>query len=274
MTKRVTIEALAEWLRDRDDIALMGHISPDGDAVGCCLGLCFALRSLGKRAVAVLPGGVPKLYQHLPGAGEVVTTGEPLPFVPQTAFAVDVSDRPRLGDQGIALFDSCPHQAVMDHHPTNEGFGQVFVLDGGAAAAGELAVDLVEALGVNLTPEMAECLFVAISTDCGQFNYSNTRPQTFTAAAKCAAAGIDIERITSELYRTRTLGRTRLLGLALGLVQGMLLVWALFLVLSMFAGTPAGSVLMREIYRTPFLELLYNNNLFLSGAAQAIRASI
>lgn len=66
----------------------------------------------------------------------------------------------------------------------------------------------------------------------------------------------------------------RLLGLALGLVQGLLLVWALFLVLSMFAGTPAGSVLMREIYRTPFLELLYNNNLFLSGAAQAIRASI
>jgi len=215
MTKRVTIEALAEWLRDRDDIALMGHVSPDGDAVGCCLGLCFALRSLGKRAVAVLPGGVPKLYQHLPGAGEVVTTGEPLPFVPQTTFAVDVSDRPRLGDQGIALFDSCPHQAAMDHHPTNEGFGQVFALDGEAAAAGELAVDLVEALGVSLTPEMAECLFVAISTDCGQFNYSNTRPQTFTAAAKCAAAGIDIERITSELYRTRTLGRTRLLGLAL-----------------------------------------------------------
>jgi len=107
--------------------------------------------------------------------------------VPQTAFAVDESDRPRLGDQGIALFDSCPHQAVMDHHPTNEGFGQVFALDGGAAAAGELAVDLVEALGVSLTPEMAECLFVAISTDCGQFNYSNTRPETFTAAAKCAA---------------------------------------------------------------------------------------
>lgn len=66
----------------------------------------------------------------------------------------------------------------------------------------------------------------------------------------------------------------RLLGLALGLIQGLLLVWALFLVLSMFAATPAGEALMQEIYRTPFLELLYNNNLFLSGAARAIRISL
>ena len=120
-----------------------------------------------------------------------------------------------MGDAGMAIFNRCERRAALDHHPTNPGFGQLYALDGGAAAAGELAVRLIGALGVEMTREMAECLFVAISTDCGQFNYSNTRPETFTAAAKCAAAGIDIERITSELYRTRTLGRTRLLGLAL-----------------------------------------------------------
>lgn len=215
MTKRVTIEALADWLRDKDDVALLGHVSPDGDTVGSCLGLWFALRALGKRAVVCLPEGVPKLYDYLPGADQAIPTGELLPFAPKTALAVDVSDYPRLGDKGQALFESCKYRAVLDHHGTNEGFGQLMMLDGDAAAAGELAVALIEALGIGMTAEMGECLFVAISTDCGHFNYINTRPQTFMAAAACAAAGINIERITSRLYRTRSQGRTKLLGLVL-----------------------------------------------------------
>lgn len=215
MTNRVTTEALAKWLLDRDDIVLLGHINPDGDAVGACLGLWHALGCLGKRAVVCLPGGVPKLYSHLPGTDRVIPAGEPLPFQPQTAFVVDVSDAPRLGEAGIALFERCVHRAVLDHHATNQGFGQVMLLDGSAAAAGEMAVDLIGAMGVGLNPDMAECLFVAISTDCGQFNFSNTRSETFIAASKCAAAGIDIEKITSRLYRTRTMGRTKLLGLVL-----------------------------------------------------------
>lgn len=219
MTKRVTIEALAEWLKDREDVALFGHVSPDGDAVGSCLGLCHALRALGKRAVVCLPEGVPKLYDHLPGAEAVIPTGEPLPFEPQTAFAVDVSEYTRLGEAGIAAFRRCPYQAVLDHHSTNEGFGQVMMLDGAAAAAGELAVELIDALGVRLDRDMAVCLFVAISTDCGHFNYTNTRGRTFEAAARCVDAGIDVEAITSRLYRTRTLGRTRLLGLALAAMK-------------------------------------------------------
>ena len=215
MAKRVTIEALADWLRDRDDVALLGHVSPDGDATGSNLALGHALRAMGKRAVVCLPDGVPALYANLPGADAVVSPGDALPFEPKTALAVDVSEEPRLGEAGAALFDRCLHRAALDHHRTNPGFGEVYALDGDAAAAGELAVDLIDALGVALSREMAECLFVAISTDCGHFNYSNTREQTFRAAARCAATGIDIARITEGLYRTRTRGRTRLLGLVL-----------------------------------------------------------
>ena len=136
MTKRVTIEALAEWLRERDDVVLIGHLSPDGDAVGSTLGLCRALNRLGKRAVTCLPGGVPKLYAHLPGADAVIPAGEPLPFEPGTAFSVDVSEYSRMGDAACAVFDACPHRAVLDHHATNQGFGQVMMLDGKAASAG------------------------------------------------------------------------------------------------------------------------------------------
>lgn len=219
MAKRVTIKALAEWMRQRDDIVLLGHVAPDGDATGSSLALWRALRAMGKRAVVCLPDGVPLLYANLPGAEGVVSTGAPLPFAPQTALAVDVSEEPRLGEAGVNLFNSCEHRAALDHHNTNPGFGQIYALDGDAAAAGELAVALIDELGVALDAAMAECLFVAISTDCGQFSYSNTRPQTFRAAARCAEAGIEIDHITERLYRTRTRGRTRLLGLALSALE-------------------------------------------------------
>ena len=215
MPTRVTIEALAGWLARQDDVALLGHVNPDGDAAGSCLAVWHALRALGRRAAVCLPGGMPRLYADLPGADAVVPSGEPLPFAPKAVLAIDVSDEGRLGEAGRALFDACPERAALDHHGTNPGLGQLYALDGDAAAAGELVVDLIDALGVSLTREMAECLFVAISTDCGNFNYSNTRPATLAAAARCVAAGVDVAEVTRRLYRTRTYGRTKLLGLVL-----------------------------------------------------------
>lgn len=216
MSQRVTIEKLAEWLKARDDIALLGHVSPDGDTTGTNLALWHALRALGKRAMVCLPGGTPLLYASLPGADKIVDTeGGELPFAPQTAFAMDVSERERLGEAGMALFERCPDRGVLDHHFTNRGFGQLYVLDGEAAAAGEMAVELIDALGVKMDGNMAECLFVAISTDCGNFSYPNTTPRTLRATARCVEAGADVSGITETLYRTRTVGRTRLLGMVL-----------------------------------------------------------
>lgn len=215
MSRRVTIEALAEWLKAQDDVVLLGHVSPDGDAVGSNLAVWHALRAMGKRAVVCLPDGVPRMYIDLPGATEAVLPEAPLPFAPKAALAVDVSEATRLGEAGLRLFEACENRAALDHHHTNPGFGQLYALDGHAAAAGELVVDLIDALGVTMTREMGACLFVAISTDCGHFSYANTRPQTFRAAARCAEMGIDIASITEKLYRTRSVGRTKLLGLVL-----------------------------------------------------------
>ena len=214
MTTRCTIEGMAEWLRAHDDFVILGHVNPDGDAVGSTLGLCHALTALGKRAVVCLPGGVPKLYGFLPGAAAVISSGEALPFAPTTALAVDVSEIERLDATGRALFEGCPERAVIDHHATNQGFGQVMLLDGKAAAAAELAVEVIEAMGLDLSPAPAECLFVAISTDSGHFSYSSTRPRTLRAAEKCLPF-IDIDAVTTRLYRTRSLARLRLLGLVL-----------------------------------------------------------
>ena len=204
---------LAAFLKAHDDFALFGHVNPDGDAAGSCIALALALQKLGKRAFVYLPGGLPEMYAIFDHTVEV-TSGENLPFAPQTGFAVDVSEPHRLGD-GRALFEACAHRAVLDHHATNPGFGEVCVVDGEAAACGELAVALIRELGVEMDQEMAQWLFIALCTDSGRFGYSSTRAETLEAAADCLRAGADVDGITQQLYRTRSEGHVRLLGLVL-----------------------------------------------------------
>lgn len=207
------LNELAVWLKAHDDFAVLGHVNPDGDASGSSIALCLALKSLGKHAFVYLPGGMARMYRGFDCSVQIAS-GEDMPFAPRTGFAVDVSERERLGEGG-RLFASCAHTAVLDHHGTNPGFGEICVIDGAAAACGELAVQLIGELGVKMTVEMATWLYIAICTDCGRFGFSSTRPETMEAAAQCLRAGIDVDQIHSALYRTRSEGRTRLLGLTL-----------------------------------------------------------
>lgn len=208
------IEQLAQWLKERDDFILIGHVSPDGDTTGSCVAAMLALRALGKRAMVCLPGGVARIYAAYSFAEEILTPESPLAFPPKTAFALDVSEAPRMG-AAKELFFACADTAVLDHHATNPGFGDLCVVDGERAATGELVLELIEALGVELTKEMAEWLYIAISTDSGQFSYSSTRPETMRAAAKLLAAGVDVAELTRALYHTRSRARTQLLGAVL-----------------------------------------------------------
>ena len=208
------IAALAEFLRGSDEITIFGHVSPDGDAAGSAIAIKLALEAMGKRAFVVLPGGLPARYAFLPDGERVLDADSPRPFAPRCALAVDAADEARLG-AARELFAGCAARAVLDHHDSNPGFAPLSVVDGRCAATGELVLRLIAALGVPLTEAMAECLFVAISTDSGNFNFRNTTPETLRAAADCVAAGADVERLTRILYRTRRPPRTKLLGLAL-----------------------------------------------------------
>lgn len=209
----IPMTELAAFLKAHDDYALFGHVNPDGDAAGSCIALAKALQKLGKRSFVVLPGGMPELYSVFPCTVEI-SDGSSLPFAPQTGVAVDVSEPQRMGALR-ALHDGCAHCATLDHHATNPGFGEVCAVDGDAAACGELAVALIRELGVEMDQEMAQWLYIALATDSGRFGFSSTRAETLEAAADCLRAGADVDRITAELYRTRSEGRTRLLGLVL-----------------------------------------------------------
>lgn len=218
MPNRVSIEAIADWLKSRDDFALFGHVSPDGDAAGSCIATALMLQKLGKRAFVVLPDGLPKMYSGFDCSVNLVNAGEDVPFAPKTAVSIDVSEPARLGN-GAEMFASCAERAMIDHHATNPGFGDVYFIDPEAAACGEIIVKLIQTSNVECTREMAQWLFIAISTDSGHFSFSNTRPETLEAAAETLKTGIDVSKITEKLYRLRTKARTQLLGVVLAGLQ-------------------------------------------------------
>ena len=164
------LEEMARFLREHDNFAVITHFKPDGDAYGSALGLVHLLRGMGKRAFPVCDDPVERKYQFLPGWGEFTNAEKGLPFQPETALGVDVSDASRMG-KSEALYRSCPHQAAIDHHASNVGFAPCTLLEAEAASAGEIVVKLSSYMGEKLTKDVAQQLYTAIVTDSGNFIY-------------------------------------------------------------------------------------------------------
>ncbi len=210
------VTTFAEWLRREDGFTLISHVSPDGDTIGSSLALFGILSAMGKRVQAICEQPVPRVYSFLPFSEKVL-----LPDLADTSFhnaiSVDCADITRMGG-AIKLFEQAENKGNIDHHRTNPLFGD-FVLHSDAAATGEIVYALWRELNVAAdgiaAREIAECLFTAISTDTGNFAYTNTMPSTFLAAAGLLETGIDIASINRQVYRTVPLAKKRLLGYVL-----------------------------------------------------------
>lgn len=210
---KATIAELADWIRARDDIAVLPHVSPDGDALGATLALTLGLHKLHKRAAVASADRVPAMYHFLPGLDWVRRPGA-LGFDPQCLLFVDVASFDRAGDRG-QLTGRVGDWAQIDHHETNDGFASVSMIDSEAPASGVLALRLLDELGVPIDRDMATLLYAAISTDTGNFAYSNTTGEALRATARLLETGFDIADANLRLFRMRTVARTRLLGKAL-----------------------------------------------------------
>jgi len=216
-TNLTNVKALAEWLRSHDDIAIVTHVFPDGDALGSSLALMMGLHALGKHAFVCDRDAVPA-HLHLIPKWETVAAPDKLPFTPRAVIAVDCADAARMGTAG-ELFSAGVDTAVIDHHVTNSTTITPALVDSAASASGVLIYGVLTELGVSLTKEMATCLYIAISTDTGNFNFSNTTPEALIAAAECIKQGIDVSDLSFRLFRMRAAGRTRLLGRALNNIE-------------------------------------------------------
>lgn len=211
-----TLSEAAAWLRGHDDVAIITHVSPDGDALGSALCALQMLRALGKRACVVCQDAIPEYLRVLPGWQEAVAPypQAALPFEEKAVWALDCADEKRTGT-AYALLQRHPDALCVDHHATNHGYGSVCVVEPHAASTGEILVALLEELGLSMTRDMAICLYVSLATDTGNFSFSSTTARTFACAAKCMEAGVPIASLSEHLFRSRSQARTRLLGRAL-----------------------------------------------------------
>lgn len=210
---RKATEDIAAWLKKHDRIAILTHLHPDGDALGSSLALALAMRALNRQVFVCCQDGAPDYLDMLPASG-LLFLPENAPFRPDALISVDCAARSRFGRAASLIRDGLP-VACVDHHLANDIDASPSLIDADAAASGELIAEVIDALGVPFSKEIALCLYVAVSTDTGNFNFSCTTSAALSLAARCVDQGVDIDNMTYRLFRMRTAARTKLLGQAL-----------------------------------------------------------
>ncbi|MFJ2030944.1 bifunctional oligoribonuclease/PAP phosphatase NrnA [Streptosporangium sp. NPDC087985] len=199
-----------------DEIALACHISPDGDALGSMLALGMALRAAGRRVTASFGERrfrVPRLLRFLPGQ-ELLSEPDAYPAAPELMITFDAPTVERLGVlAGNAA--RARELVVLDHHPSNTGFGTLNLVDPGAAATVALAEELIHRLGLPVDKAIATCLYAGLVTDTGSFRHSSTTPEAHLMAARLVATGLNPEEIARELWDRSPFGYLRVLGAVL-----------------------------------------------------------
>jgi phosphoesterase RecJ-like protein len=212
------VEAVADAIRSRDRFLLITHENPDGDALGSILATKLALDQIGKDSVMYLYGDAP-----LPAEYAFMDLGRlrrelPTDWRERTLLAVDCANESRLG-QDPELLTGVQYVVDVDHHHDNSRFGHVNLVVPNASSTSEVLRDLFTELGVELTPEIAEALYIALVTDTGRFQYSNTTPKTLRLAAELVEAGADVHRIFQWVYETVQFAKLKLLARALERAQ-------------------------------------------------------
>jgi phosphoesterase RecJ-like protein len=222
------LKKAAEAIAAAESLAISCHVSPDGDALGSALGLAHAAAAQGKPAVVSFgtPFVVPPTLEFL-DLGPLVPPKE-FPEEPAVMVVFDVGSFDRLVELGSSA-KRAGTLVVVDHHVTNEGFGDVQVIDGSVAASGQLAVYLLDELGWEIDERVATCLLTAIVTDTGRFQYSATSPETLRVAARLVEAGARPEEIGQAVYESVAFGYLKASSVVLGraeLEEDLGLVWS------------------------------------------------
>jgi phosphoesterase RecJ-like protein len=212
------LQALVDALRRNDRFLLITHENPDGDALGSILATKLVLDTLGKDSVMYLSGQapLPAEYKFMPL--DELRRSLPDDVAGRVLFALDCANESRLGE-GQAALESAPLVLNVDHHHDNSRFGAVNLVLAEASSTGEIVRDLARELGVELTPELAEPLYVALVTDTGRFQYANTTPKALRLAAELVEAGADVHRVFQSVYETVQLAKLKLLARALDRAQ-------------------------------------------------------
>ena len=211
------LAAVVEVLRSHDRFLLTTHENPDGDALGSLLATKLALDQFGKDVVTVLRSDAPLPGEYAFMALEGLRRKWPEDVESRVLLALDCANESRIADPTV--LGRAPLVLNVDHHHDNTRFGAVNLVVSEASSTGEVLRDVFRELGVRLTPEIAEALYIALVTDTGRFQYTNTTPKALRLAAELVEAGADVHRIFQGVYESVQFAKLKLLARALDRAQ-------------------------------------------------------
>lgn len=199
----IPVEFLQEFrqvIADAQKIVVIAHFRPDGDAIGSTIAMSEALRAQGKQVLSCNEDVVPEKLIFLPGTETIV----PTPSEPVDADVLIVLDNGtwrRIGDRGMQALSKIPVRINIDHHQTNEGYGQLNCVCAEQCATSAVLYYLFRDLGWDITPTMRDCLYAGISTDTGSFQYDKTTPAVMEMAGHLLSLGVNVHEINRQLYQ-------------------------------------------------------------------------
>jgi phosphoesterase RecJ-like protein len=216
---RAAVRRILAEIRRRDRFLVSGHVRSDGDALGSQLAFHHLLRKLGKRSQVVCDQGALPDYRFLPGADRVGAGPEELRRDLATVVTFDSGSWGRLERISAALPRERLFVVNVDHHASNDRFGDLNWVDPTFSSSGEMVWELIRASGVKPTKDMATCVYTAVVTDTGRFSFSNTTIETHLNAAELLACGVRPAEIHRALFRQKSAAQLAYLAEVLGRIR-------------------------------------------------------
>ncbi len=243
MGQSISPSDLAPVLANHESFVLLSHARPDGDAIGSQVALKAVLEAMGKTVRALNEDGAPEYLEFLDGdAGVERPGGEPV--TAQVVIALDTANRARLGERCLEAVSEVPLWVNIDHHISNEEYGDLVLVDAAAAATAEILYDIIRELNLPMPDAARDALYVAVSTDTGSFQYSNTRVRTHEMAADLLGRGLTVGPLTARIYHNHPFRRVELLTALLGTLErtedGRIAWWTLTMDIKQRLGTEPG----------------------------------
>lgn len=197
-----TLKEISQILKKNNNIYILTHRSPDGDTLGSGYALCLALQSLGKNAKVLNSDNIPDSFLFM--QKNIIKQD----FEPQLIVSVDVADVNLLGKKLSVYKDKI--DICIDHHKSRYEFAPISYIESDSAATAEIIYNLINEMGVDITKDIADCIYTGLATDTGCFKYSNTTIRSFTIAATLMEKGADCANINRIMFDTKSKERIEL----------------------------------------------------------------